>query len=163
MIDAIKKCENNSGFVVATVESFRPNWLGKIKSEMQLWSKGVETKWAMTGCTVIAGTWADENSRALINFLVSSPSGTFFHKSVDASLYYKSVKYLSELFDSVIQDFGAENVANQPTHKGHSNWIRAAELLNDVVEGGEGVGTAEKRVEGLHNLMVGNCHAQQRH
>ncbi|CAA0812966.1 hAT transposon superfamily [Striga hermonthica] len=112
MIDAIKKCGNNSGFVGPTVESLRMNWLGKIKSEMQLWSKGIEKEWAMTGCTVIAETWGDGKSRALINFLISSPSGTFFHKSVDASMYYKNVKYLSDLFDSVIQDFGAENVVH---------------------------------------------------
>ncbi|GFP81060.1 hypothetical protein PHJA_000249300 [Phtheirospermum japonicum] len=110
MIDALKKCGGDNGFMGPTAETLKTTWLEKIKSEMSLHSKDVEKEWAMTGCTIIAETWTDNKSRALINFLVSSPSRTFFHKSVDASSYYKNIKYLSDLFDSVIQDFGPENV-----------------------------------------------------
>lgn len=108
MIDAIRKC--GGGFVGPSAETLKTTWLEKIKSEVSLHSKDTEREWAMTGCTIIAETWTDNKSRALINFLVSSPSRTFFHKSVDASSYYKNIKYLSDLFDSIIQDFGPENV-----------------------------------------------------
>lgn len=108
MIDAVRKC--GSGFVGPSAETLKTTWLEKIKSEVSLHSKDIEREWAMTGCTIIAETWTDNKSRALINFLVSSPSRTFFHKSVDASSYYKNIKYLSDLFDSIIQDFGPENV-----------------------------------------------------
>lgn len=108
MIDAVRKC--GSGFVGPSAETLKTTWLGRIKSEMSLQSKDIEKEWAMTGCTIIAETWTDNKSRALINFLVSSPSRTFFHKSVDASSYYKNNKCLSDLFDSVIQDFGSGNV-----------------------------------------------------
>ncbi|XP_019195488.1 PREDICTED: uncharacterized protein LOC109189168 isoform X2 [Ipomoea nil] len=108
MIDAVGKC--GSGFVGPSAEALKTTWLERIKSDVSLQSKDAEKEWAMTGCTIVAETWMDNKSRALINFLVSSSSRTFFHKSVDASSYYKNIKCLSELFDSIIQDFGPENV-----------------------------------------------------
>ncbi|CAL5405231.1 unnamed protein product [Camellia sinensis] len=108
MIDAVGKC--GVGFRGPSAEILKTTWLDRIKSEVSLKSKDIEKEWTTTGCTIIAETWADNKSRALINFLVSSPSRTCFHKSVDASAYYKNIKYLADLFDSVIQDFGPENV-----------------------------------------------------
>ncbi|KAM7504839.1 hypothetical protein LguiB_003743 [Lonicera macranthoides] len=108
MIDAVGRCGN--GFRGPSAEALKTAWLERIKSEVTLQSKDIEKEWATTGCTIIAETWTDNKSRALVNFLVSSPSRTFFHKSVDASSYYKNIKCLAELFDSVIQDFGPENV-----------------------------------------------------
>ncbi|XP_021274932.1 uncharacterized protein LOC110409790 isoform X1 [Herrania umbratica] len=108
MIDAVGKF--GPGFTGPSVETLKTTWLERIKSEVSLQSKDTEKEWATTGCTIIADTWTDNKSRALINFLVSSPSRTFFHKSVDASSYFKNTKCLADLFDSVIQDFGPENV-----------------------------------------------------
>ncbi|KGN49576.2 hypothetical protein Csa_000026 [Cucumis sativus] len=108
MIDAIGKC--GPGFTGPSAETLKTTWLERIKTEVSLQSKDIEKEWTTTGCTIIVDTWTDNKSRALINFLVSSPSRTFFHKSVDASTYFKNTKCLGDLFDSVIQDFGHENV-----------------------------------------------------
>lgn len=108
MIDAVVKC--GPGFTGPSAEMLKTIWLERIKSEVSLQLKDVEKEWTTTGCTIIADTWTDNKSRALINFLVSSPSRTFFHKSVDASSHFKNTKCLADLFDSVIQDFGSENV-----------------------------------------------------
>lgn len=108
MIDTVARC--GSGFRAPSAETLKTTWLERIKSEVSLQSKDIEKERSTTGCTIIAETWTDNKSRALINFLVSSPSRTFFHKSVDASSYYKNIKCLADLFDSVIQDFGPENV-----------------------------------------------------
>lgn len=108
MIDAVGKC--GSGFTGPSAETLKTTWLERIKSEVSLQLRDTEKEWATTGCTIIADTWTDNKSRALINFFVSSPSRTFFHKSVDASSYFKNTKCLADLFDSVIQDFGPENV-----------------------------------------------------
>lgn len=99
-----------SGFRGPTVDALRTTWLQKLKSEISLQIKETEKDWAATGCTIIADTWTDHKSRALINFYVSYPLGTFFHKSVDASAYFKNTRCLCDLFDSIIQDFGQENV-----------------------------------------------------
>ncbi|XP_012852150.1 PREDICTED: uncharacterized protein LOC105971802 [Erythranthe guttata] len=128
MIDAVKKCGN--GFVGPSAESLKTTWLEKIKSEVSLHSKDIEREWAISGCTIIAETWTDNKSRAVINFFVSSPSRTFFHKSVDASSYYKNTKYLSDLFDSVIQDFGPENVVQIIT----DNALNCPGLPNHILQ-----------------------------
>lgn len=98
------------GFAGPTVDSLRTGWLPKLKSEVTSQVKEMEKDWSATGCSIMADTWTDNKSRALINFYVSYPLGTFFHKSVDASSYFKNARYLCDLFDSVIQDFGPENV-----------------------------------------------------
>lgn len=108
MIEAIGKC--GSGFMGPSTESLKTAWLDKMKTQVISESKDTEKEWTMTGCTVIAETWTDNKSRAVINFLVSSPSRISFHKSVDVSSYYKNIKCLSDLFDSVIQEFGPENI-----------------------------------------------------
>ncbi|CAJ2667547.1 unnamed protein product [Trifolium pratense] len=108
MIDAVAKC--GPGFTGPSAEILKTTWLERIKSEVGLQSKDVEKEWATTGCTIIADTWTDYKSKAIINFLVSSPSRIFFHKSVDASAYFRNTKWLADLFDSVIQEFGPENV-----------------------------------------------------
>ncbi|XP_058100273.1 uncharacterized protein LOC131245081 isoform X2 [Magnolia sinica] len=107
MVEAVAKC--GYGFRGPSLEALRTTWLQRIKSEVSQQSKEIEKELATTGCTIIADTWTD-NKRAVINFLVSSPGGTFFHKSVDASTYFKNTKCMSDLFDSVIQDVGPENV-----------------------------------------------------
>ncbi|OVA01901.1 zinc finger protein [Macleaya cordata] len=108
MMEAVAKC--GYGFRGPSSEDLKTAWLERIKSEVSQQSRESEKEWSLTGCTIIADTWTDEKSRTLINFLVSSPSGTFFHKSVDASTYFKNTKFLADLFDSVIQDIGPENV-----------------------------------------------------
>lgn len=108
MVHAIAKC--GYGFVGPSPETLKSTWLEKIKSEITFESKDIEKEWAVTGCTIIADTWTDNKSRAMINFLVSSPSRTFFHKSIDASSFFKNIKSLVDAFDSVIQHFGSENV-----------------------------------------------------
>lgn len=106
MLEAI----GGPGFRGLSPETLRTTWLQKLKSEITLKIKEIEKEWAASGCTIIADTWTDNKTRCLINFFVSSLSGTFFHKSVDASTYFKNIKCLYDLFDSVIQDFGHENV-----------------------------------------------------
>lgn len=108
MMDAVAKC--GQGFRGPSSETLKTTWLQRVKSEVTQQSREIEKEWAATGCTIIADTWTDHKSRAIINFLVSSPSGTFFHKSFDASTCFKNTKSLPDLFDSVIQDFGPENV-----------------------------------------------------
>ncbi|XP_010539480.1 PREDICTED: uncharacterized protein LOC104813546, partial [Tarenaya hassleriana] len=108
MIEAIAKC--GVGFVGPSAGSLRTVWLDRVKSEVGIQLKEIEKEWHTTGCTILAEAWTDNKSRALINFFVSSPSRTFFHKSLDASSYFKNTKCLADLFDSVIQDIGQEHV-----------------------------------------------------
>lgn len=108
MVNAVTKC--GYGFVGPSAEMLKTVWVERIKSEVGQEGKGFEEEWVTTGCTIIMECWTDNKSKALVNFLVSSPSRTFFHKSVDASGYFKNPKHLADLVDTVIQDFGPENI-----------------------------------------------------
>ncbi|CAN1167656.1 hypothetical protein LINPERHAP2_LOCUS27362 [Linum perenne] len=63
----------------------------------------------------MADGWTDKRQRSLINFLIYSPKGISFVKSVDASGFAKTGKNLFELFDSVIQWVGVQNVVQVVT------------------------------------------------
>ncbi|KAK9059637.1 hypothetical protein SSX86_020341 [Deinandra increscens subsp. villosa] len=128
MIDSIAKCGN--GFNGPTPETLKTNWLEIIKSEVNIQSKEIEKEWSTTGCTIIVETWTDNKSRALINFLISSPSSMFFHKSVDASSYFKNTKFLADLFDSVIQDFGPENIVQIIL----DNTLNCTSIVNHILQ-----------------------------
>lgn len=128
MLDAVQTC--GQGFRGPSAETLKTTWLERIKSEMSLQSKDIEKEWSTTGCTIVVDSWTDNKSRALINFLVSSPSRTFFHKSVDASSYFKNPKYLIDLIDSVIQDFGPENVVQIIT----DSFLNYPGIMNHIVQ-----------------------------
>lgn len=126
MLDAVAKC--GPGFVPPCALSLKTQLLDSVKSEIRLQLKDTEKEWVTTGCTLIAEAWTDNKSRGLINFSVSSPSRIFFHKSVDASSYFKNTKCLADLFDSIIQDIGQEHIVqiimdNSFSYTGISNHI----------------------------------------
>ena len=52
------------------------------------------TAWKEYGCTMMSDGWTDRKGRSLINFLVNSPEGTLFYKSIDASESIKSRTFL---------------------------------------------------------------------
>ncbi|KAI3842697.1 hypothetical protein MKW98_015364, partial [Papaver atlanticum] len=127
MMDAVAKCGAGGGgggygFRGPSCDDLKTNWLERVKGEVMGQSREIMKEWGTTGCTIIADTWTDNKTRVIINFLVSSPAGTFFHRTVDASTYFKNTKYLGDLFDSVIQDFGVENVV-QVVMDNHLNYV----------------------------------------
>ena len=54
--------------------------------------------------------WTDRKGRSLINFLVNSPEGTLFYKSIDASESIKSRTFLWEQLDKVAAEIHEEHV-----------------------------------------------------
>ena len=49
-------------------------------------------EWKKTGCTIMIDGWTDKKRRTIINFLVNSPKGTVFLKSIDASAISKTIE-----------------------------------------------------------------------
>ncbi|RDY13854.1 hypothetical protein CR513_01168, partial [Mucuna pruriens] len=41
-------------------------------------------EWKKTRCTIMTDGWTDKRRRTILNFLVNSPKGTIFLKSIDA-------------------------------------------------------------------------------
>ena len=80
------------------------------------------------GCFIMSDAWTDRKQWCLINFLVSSPAGTMFVKSIDGSKFVKTGEKLFEMLDALVEDIGEENVIQVITDNG-SNYVFVGRLL----------------------------------
>ena len=90
-----------------------------MKKEVDYTNQSLEVfkkEWKKTGCTLMSDGWTDGKSRHLTNFLVNSPRGSVFLKSVDTSSIIKNSQKLFELLDSIVEEIGNENVVQVVTH-----------------------------------------------
>ncbi|XP_028114567.1 uncharacterized protein LOC114312528 [Camellia sinensis] len=90
---------------------------------------GYKSSWAACGCTIMGDCWTDARQRNLINFLVYSPMGIAFVKSIDASDAVKDATLLSKLFLEVIEWVRVSNVVHMVTDNG-ANYKAAGGLVN---------------------------------
>ncbi|XP_028067063.1 uncharacterized protein LOC114269894 [Camellia sinensis] len=74
--------------------------------------------------------WTDGKSRSLTNFLVNSPSGTVFIKSIDTFGVIKSSMKLFEMLDAIVNEIGEENVVQVVTGSA-SAYVGAGRLLEE--------------------------------
>jgi Protein of unknown function (DUF 659) len=72
--------------------------------------------------------WTDENGTYITIFLVISPMGTNFLKSIDSSSYFKDASKLFFLTDGVIDKISEENVV-QVVADSSSAYVSVGKLL----------------------------------
>ncbi|KAJ9698985.1 hypothetical protein PVL29_007853 [Vitis rotundifolia] len=84
--------------------------------------------WKQYGCSIMSDGWTDEKSRCLIHFLVNSPAGTWFMKSIDASDTIKNGELMFKYLDEVVEEIGEENVMQVITDNA-SNYVNAGMRL----------------------------------
>ena len=65
---------------------------------------------------------------SITNFLVNSPKGTVFFKSINTSNISKNAKNLFQLLDSLVQEIGEKNVVQVVTDSA-STYVLASEKL----------------------------------
>ena len=70
------------------------------------------------GCSIMSDGWSDRKNRGLINFLVNTPSGSMFVRSIDASSFSKTGERIFELLDTFVVEMGVENVVQVVTDNG---------------------------------------------
>lgn len=102
-----------------------------LKKEVDLVHEGLEVykkEWKKTGCTLMSDAWTDGKSRSITNFLVNSPRGTVFVKSIDTSGISKNAEKLCELLDEVVNEIGEENVVQVVTDSA-SAYVNAGKML----------------------------------
>ncbi|KAL1220002.1 hypothetical protein V5N11_028810 [Cardamine amara subsp. amara] len=86
-------------------------------------------EWASKGCSIMSDGWRDSVvSKDLVNFLVNSPKGSVFIKSMDVSEVVKDATLLFQLLDKIVEEVGEENVVQVVTENA-SNYIKAGKLL----------------------------------
>ncbi|KAM7527608.1 hypothetical protein LguiB_031018 [Lonicera macranthoides] len=57
-----------------------------------------KAEWKKTGCTIMSDGWTDGSHRSITNFLVNSPRGIVFLRSLDTSSIHKDADQLFKIF-----------------------------------------------------------------
>ncbi|KAL6579324.1 hypothetical protein OROMI_009540 [Orobanche minor] len=108
MIDEI--AEYGKWFKPPTMHELR-TWVLKVEvDDINIIYKDHKKSWKTYGCTIMSDGWTDKKQRALMNFLVNSPAGTFFIKSFDVSDSIKNGELIFKYLDEVIDEVGENNV-----------------------------------------------------
>ncbi|XP_027927787.1 uncharacterized protein LOC114184671 [Vigna unguiculata] len=89
-------------------------------------------QWSKHGCSIMSDAWTHRKQLCLINFLVSSPAGTMFVKSIDGSNFVKTGEKLFQMLDSLMEEIGEENIVQVITDNG-SNYVLAGKLLEEKI------------------------------
>nr|XP_007153622.1 hypothetical protein PHAVU_003G051000g [Phaseolus vulgaris]ESW25616.1 hypothetical protein PHAVU_003G051000g [Phaseolus vulgaris] len=84
--------------------------------------------WKKNGCTIMTDGWTDRKRRTILNFLVNSPRGTVFLKSIDAYDVCKTAKKIFKMIDDIVEEVGENNVIQVVTDNA-ANYKAAGELL----------------------------------
>ncbi|XP_015945424.1 uncharacterized protein LOC107470540 [Arachis duranensis] len=126
MIDAIANI--GAGYKGTNYGRVRGYLLSKLVEDVKKMIEDYHEIWKQTGCTIMVDGWIDRCRHTLINFLVYSPKGTAFLKSVDASHVLKIADALFKLLRDVVLFVGPENVVHVVTNN-VSNYVAIGRLL----------------------------------
>mgnify|MGYP001082855545 CR=1 FL=1 len=99
-----------------------------LKKEVEDTEKAmVENKkeWAQKGCSILSDGWRDSTvQKDIVNFLVNSPKGSVFIRSMDVSDVVKDANLLFKILDDLVEEVGEENVVQVVTDNA-SNYVKA--------------------------------------
>ncbi|KAD6118798.1 hypothetical protein E3N88_10069 [Mikania micrantha] len=94
------------------------------KTEMESHKK----EWAIKGCSILSDGWRDcTGQKDIFNFLVNSPKGSVFVKSMDVSKITKDAHQLLAMLEEMVDEIGEENVVKVATDNA-SNYKLAGNL-----------------------------------
>lgn len=109
--------------------TFLQKEVGLVQGRMEVFKQ----QWKRTGCTIMSDGWTDTNRRSIINFLVNSPRGTVFLKSIDVSNMVKTSEFVFSIIDEVVEEVGEDNVVQVVTDSAQ-NYVGAGKMLMDKRE-----------------------------
>ncbi|CAH9121132.1 unnamed protein product [Cuscuta epithymum] len=128
MMDSMGRCG-----VSIKPPSYREMWgplLSKEANDMLDLIDSPEEDWARYGCSLRVDERTYQDERTIVNFLVSSPKGTHFLQSVDASDLSKYGEAMFHLIDFFIERIGETKVIQVVTDDATSN-VLAGKLLEE--------------------------------
>jgi hypothetical protein len=108
MIDVVAAI--GPGFKAPTYHDYRGSLLKNAVHITRDYVNELKKEWSTYGCSIMSDGWTSRRQQPLIIFLVYSPRGTMFLKSIDTSGLRKDKETLLELFDQVVREVGPENV-----------------------------------------------------
>ncbi|XP_030959124.1 uncharacterized protein LOC115981079 [Quercus lobata] len=142
MMDSV--ANYGKGLKLPTYHETRVTFLKKEVENMHFTLDKYKNEWKKTGCTLMLDGWTDNRERSITNFLVNSPKGTVFLKSIDTSDISKNAENLFQLLDSLVQEIGEENVVQVVTDSA-SAYVSTGEKL------------MEKRLKIFWNPCAAHC------
>ncbi|GAU36121.1 hypothetical protein TSUD_374840 [Trifolium subterraneum] len=116
------------GFKPPSYHEVRVTYLNKQVEATKLIVEEHKAIWKKTGCTIMTDGWTDRRRRTILNFLVNSPKGTIFLKSIDATDITKTADKVFKMMDEVVDEIGEENIVQVVTDNA-ANYKAADELL----------------------------------
>ncbi|XP_077252467.1 uncharacterized protein LOC143891845 [Tasmannia lanceolata] len=116
------------GLKVPSYHEMRNTFLKREVENIESLMDEYKKEWKKMGCTLMSDGWTDGVNRSITNFLVNSPKGTVFLRSVDTSDISENADNLFTLLDSVVEEVGEENVVQVITDSAAA-YVRAGELL----------------------------------
>ncbi|KAL6331610.1 hypothetical protein AAG906_011550 [Vitis piasezkii] len=116
------------GFKPPSMHELRTWILKEEVNDLSIIMEDHKKAWKQYGCSIMSDGWTDGKSRCLINFLVNSPAGTWFMKSIDASDTIKNGENMFKYLDEVVEEIGEENVVQVITDNA-SNYVNAGMRL----------------------------------
>ncbi|KAL0844369.1 hypothetical protein Bca101_017615 [Brassica carinata] len=123
-----------SGFKPPSMYELRVPLLKKEVEEAEKQLVEYKADWVAKGCSIMSNGWRDSVvQKDIINFLVNSPKGSVFLKSVDVSEVVKDANLLFNMLDNVVDEVEESNVVQVVTDNA-SNYIKAAHCLDLMLE-----------------------------
>ncbi|KAL4558328.1 hypothetical protein LXL04_036526 [Taraxacum kok-saghyz] len=127
MIDAVGQF--GPGMQPPSMYELRVPLLGKEVGSIKEKMEENKVEWAQKGCSIMSDGWRDSVvQKDLINFLVNSPKGSVFVKSMDVSEVSKDANLLFGVLDAMVEEVGEANVVQVITDNA-SNYVKAGKLL----------------------------------
>ncbi|GJU68507.1 putative transcription factor/ chromatin remodeling BED-type(Zn) family protein [Tanacetum coccineum] len=91
--------------------------------------KNYKNEWAIKGCSILSDGWRDSIvQKDIVNFLVNSPKGSVFIRSLDVSEVTKDANTLFKMLENMVDEVGEQNVIQVVTDNA-SNYVKAGKLL----------------------------------
>ncbi|KAH6823140.1 hypothetical protein C2S53_011313 [Perilla frutescens var. hirtella] len=119
------------GLVPPSMYELRVPLLQKKVNDVNLQLLEYKKEWATKGCSILSDGWRDSvASKEIVNFLINSPKGSVFLKSVDVSNITKDAYALVKMFNNIVEKVGESNIVQVVTDNA-SNYVKAGKILMD--------------------------------
>lgn len=126
MLEAV--AQFGPGFQAPSMHELRVPLLKKEVEETKMEIENHKKEWASKGCSILSDGWRDSTvQKDIINFLVNSPTGSVFMKSIDVSTVTKDAHTLCDMLENLVDEIGEENVVQVVTDNA-SNYVKAGKF-----------------------------------
>ncbi|XP_022004129.1 uncharacterized protein LOC110901626 [Helianthus annuus] len=104
------------GMKPPTMYELRVSFLQDEVKEVDLLINEHKKEWKVKGCSILSDGWRDSVvQKEIINFVVNSPKGSVFIKSLDVSEVTLNADFLFKLLDAMVEEIGEKNVVQVVT------------------------------------------------